>query len=44
MLTEKKRAFVEAYLSGGYTLKDVGKYFGMHYTTVSRIVKAWESM
>ncbi len=41
---EKKRAIVEAYLSGGYTLKDVGEYFGMHYTTVSRIVKAWESM
>ncbi|HAU68079.1 MAG TPA: hypothetical protein DCW52_06730 [Gammaproteobacteria bacterium] len=28
-----------AYLSGGYTLKEIGDYFGLHYSRVSRIVK-----
>jgi REP element-mobilizing transposase RayT len=27
------------YLSGGYTLKEIGDYFGLHYSRVSRIVK-----
>jgi hypothetical protein len=35
-------AIKEAYLSGGYTMKDIGEYFGMHYTTVSRIIKRYE--
>jgi len=32
-------AITKAFLSGGYTLKEIGAYFGKHYTTVSRIVK-----
>ncbi len=35
-------AIKEAYMSGGYTMKQIGKYFGKHYTTVSRIIKRLE--
>ncbi len=38
----RNRAIVAAYLAGQYTLKTVGDYFGLHYTTVSRIVKQSE--
>lgn len=36
-------AIVEAYNSGGYTLKEIGNYFGLHYSTVSGIVKNHKS-
>lgn len=36
--TSRDRAIVEAYNSGGYTLSDIGKHFGLHYSRVSRIV------
>lgn len=39
---DQKKAICNAYLSGGYTLKEVGKYFGKHYSTISRIVKEGE--
>ena len=39
---DRNRAMAEAFLSGGYTLKQIGEYFGRHYTTVSRIVKQYE--
>lgn len=32
-------AIVSAYASGGYTLKEVGGYLGLHYAMVSGIVK-----
>ena len=32
-------AIFEAYASGGYSLKEIGDYFGLHYSRVSRIVK-----
>ena len=32
-------AIVIAYAAGGYTLKEIGDYYGIHYTTVSGIVK-----
>jgi len=35
-------AIAAAYASGGYTLKDIGDYFGVHYSRVSRIVRAAE--
>jgi len=35
---EQNKAIVHAYLSGGYTLKALGDYFGKHYSTISRIV------
>lgn len=35
----RNEAIVAAYRSGGYTLKDIGEYFGLHYSTVSGIIK-----
>jgi len=31
-----------AFASGGYTLKEIADYFGVHYSTVSRAVKRGE--
>jgi hypothetical protein len=39
----RNAAITEAYGSGGYTLKEVGKYFGLHYSTVSGIIKNHKS-
>lgn len=33
-----------AYLSGAYTMADIGRYFGMHYMTVSRAVRKHEAI
>ena len=38
----KKEAMARAYLSGGYLLKEVGQYFGVHISTVSRAVAMYE--
>ena len=35
-------AMVQAYLAHGYTLAEIGREAGLHYATVSRIVKAGE--
>ncbi|MFV2032115.1 MAG: transposase [Gammaproteobacteria bacterium] len=35
-------AIKEAYLSGGHTMKEIGRHFGKHYTTISRIIKRHE--
>jgi putative transposase len=32
-------AIAQAYASGGYSLKEIGDHFGLHYSRVSRIVK-----
>jgi DNA-binding MarR family transcriptional regulator len=32
----------EAHLQYGYTLKDIAEYIGIHYTTVSRVIKKIE--
>jgi len=37
--SDQKKAICYAYLSGGYTLKEIGEYFNKHYSTISRIVK-----
>ncbi|MEZ9927488.1 helix-turn-helix domain-containing protein [Vibrio breoganii] len=29
-----------AYASGGYTLQQIADYFGVHYSTASRMIKA----
>lgn len=29
-----------AYASGGYSMKEIGEYFGLHYSRISRILKA----
>ncbi|WP_159084234.1 helix-turn-helix domain-containing protein [Saccharobesus litoralis] len=36
---KRSEAIVAAYRSGGYTQKKIADYFGLHYTTVSRIIK-----
>ncbi len=36
-------AIVSAYASGGYTQKQIGDYFGLHYARVSRIIKKAKS-
>ena len=35
---DRDRAIRAAYQSGGYSLKELGIYFGLHYSSVSRIV------
>ena len=40
---DRNTAIVTAYESGGYTLKELGEYFGLHYSTVSGIVKNHKS-
>ena len=37
---ERNRAILAAYSSGGYTLRQIGDYFGIHYSRVSKIVRA----
>jgi putative transposase len=34
----KQQAIYHAYRSGGYTQKEIGDYFGLHYSQISRIV------
>lgn len=39
----KKEAMVAAYNSGGYTLDEVAKEFGVHYSTVSRVCSSFNA-
>jgi hypothetical protein len=39
---DEKQAIYQAYLSGSYTLKEIGEHYGKHYTTISRIVNSIE--
>jgi len=36
---DRNSAMAAAYLSGAYTMKEIGFFFGVHYMTVSRAVK-----
>ncbi len=36
----RDEAIVKAYASGGYSMKTIGDYFGLHYSRVSRVIKA----
>ncbi len=36
---DQKKAILNAYAAGGYTLKQLGEYFDRHYSTISRIIK-----
>lgn len=36
----RDEAICAAFESGGYSMKQIGDYFGLHYSTISRIVKA----
>ncbi len=35
----RDEAIFDAYASGGYSLKEIGDHFRLHYSRVSRIVK-----
>ena len=37
--SRKNKAVYEAHVRYGYTLKDIAEHIGVHYTTVSRVVK-----
>lgn len=39
---ERAEAMARAYLSGAYTMAEIGAHFGVHYMTVSRAVKRFE--
>jgi len=36
----RNEAIIKVYQSGGYTMKEIGGYFKIHYSSVSRIVAA----
>ena len=38
----KDQAIHKAHLNHGYTLKDIAGYIGLHYTTVSKVIKRIE--
>jgi len=37
--TNRNTAITNAYRSGGYSMKEIGDYFGLHYSRISRIVR-----
>lgn len=37
---ERNAAIIQAFASGGYSMKGLGEYFGLHYSSISRIVNA----
>jgi len=37
---DRDEAIALAYASGGYSMKKIGEYFGLHYSRISRILKA----
>ena len=40
--SNRQESMAKAYLSGHYTLYEVGEFFGVSYATVSRVVKRYE--
>jgi len=40
---DRNTSIIESYQSGGYTLKEIGEYFGLHYSSVSGIIKNHKS-
>jgi DNA-binding MarR family transcriptional regulator len=39
---QRNEAMARAYLSGAYTMAEIGGHFKVHYMTVSRAVKRYE--
>lgn len=39
---DRNQAMAKAYLSGAYTMAEIGKFFAVHYMTVSRAVRKIE--
>ena len=42
--SEETESILAAYRSGGFTLKEIADYCGVHYSTVSRIVSQSEKV
>lgn len=40
---DRNAAIIVAYASGGYSYQDIGSYFGLHFTTVAKIVRQAKS-
>ena len=40
-IADRDQAMAQAYLSGAYTMAEIGEHFGVHYMTVSRAVKRY---
>ena len=40
--TARNIAMAQAYLKHGYTLSEIGRFIGLHYATISRLIKALE--
>jgi REP element-mobilizing transposase RayT len=38
MTSSRNDAIVKAYASGGYSMQTIGQFFGLHYSSVSRII------
>ena len=41
--SNRNNSIIKAYASGGYTQKEIGDYYGIHYSRVSRIIKLAKS-
>lgn len=42
MVSSRDEAIYNAFMSGGYKIKEIGEYFGLHYSSVSKIIKRME--
>lgn len=40
----RNAAIARAYLAHGYTMAEIGNKVGLHYATISRLIKLWEKM
>jgi len=41
--TDRKIVMAQAYASGKYMMKEISEWFSVHYSTVSRAVKSFET-
>jgi putative transposase len=39
----RNEAIYHAFSSGGYAMKEIGEYFDLHYSSVSKIVKNFDA-
>ena len=43
-IADRDEAIVSAFKSGGYSMKQIGEHFGLHYSRISRIVRRKEGV
>jgi REP element-mobilizing transposase RayT len=43
LYSDRREGMARAYLEGRYSMREIGRVFGVHGSTVSRAVKEWES-